>query len=411
MYNKIFNISYIKEENKVYIESNYKSNVTVTIYNWNTITDELVGIYTTNSKFDNNTFWYSTGVNLHSLNGIKVEIKTIDNNLIKEEYFRFRTRYNKLIKKQALLIQNDVGVGDNLTVTPVIRKMFQIYNQKITLFTYIPDAFINNPYVEKTIKIEKKHSTHTQNIPENYRNNSEYEIHKVWEIIANVRAADHRQISAWNLGFELSKDELQMNFFPDPYEDIVNLPKDFICINPSITNIERTWGIHNWQKLVNLLEKHIPIVAIGKTTHYDKNLPKTFSDLKITNGLNLLNHTSQDTLSQAYHIINKSKSFVTMNNGLYILALCDDNHITEISTPWDTENNFRIRKGIKDYNLNYVEGNCKLRCLSNLKTAIDIKGTTRILKSGICYLGKSSFECHPTPENVCDEILKVIKNK
>lgn len=399
-----FTISYNKKENRIYINYNGKIDVKVSIFEWITTTNKTSLIYNTNSNFNNNTIWYSTNINLNTLTGIKIEIKKLDN-IIKEEYIRFRTRHGKPVEKQALLIQNAVGVGDNLTVTPVIKKMYQIYNQKITIFTYIPDAFINNPYIEKVIKITKGTGSFQNDIPKNYIN--EYKIHNILEITTNWRAVDHRQVSAWNLGFELSKDEMKMEFYPDTYIDIPNLPEKFICINPSITNSERTWGLEKWQKLVNLLENHIPVVAIGKITHYDEIVQKTFSNLTITNGLNLLNHTSQETLSQAYHIINKSETFVTMNNGLYILALCTDSHITELATPWNTENNFRIRNGIKNNNLTYIEGSCKLKCLSNLKVAVNENGNTQILKSGICYLNKSTYECHPTPENVYNKILKL----
>lgn len=400
-----FRITYNKEENKIYIKSYSKIDVTVSIFDWNTTTNDINLIYNTTSNFNFNTIWYSTTKNLYDLNGIKIEIKE-NNKIIKEEYFRFRTKSGTPIDKIALLVQNEVGVGDNLTVTPVIRKMFNIYNQKITIFTYVPDAFINNPYVEKIIKIERGNDSYFNDIPKEYLN--EYKILPILNINAHWRAVDHRQVSAWNLGFELVKDELKMDFFPDPYIKIENLPDKYICINPSITNSERTWNSENWQKLISLLEKHIPIVAIGKTTHYDKTLLKTFSDLKITNGINLLNHKSQETLSQAYHIISKSETFVTMNNGLYILALCTDNNITELATPWNTENNFRIRDGIKNHNMIYVEGNCKLTCHSNLKVAINETGDTNILKSGICYLGKDEYECHPTPEAVYEKILEKI---
>jgi len=56
----------------------------------------------------------------------------------------------------------------------------------------------------------------------------------------------------------------------------------------------------------------------------------------------------------------------------------------------------------------YVEGDCKLTCLSNLKVAINETGDTNILKSGICYLGKDEYECHPTPEAVYEKILEKI---
>ena len=400
--NDNFNIRVDKNDNKTYIQCNNTLDVIVTLYDWNSLDNSLREIYKTPAYFINNEMWFSSNNQLNSLKGLKVEIEYYGK-IIKEKYIDFRNT-----NKPLLVLHSEVGIGDNLAATPTIKKVSEIYNQKIILLTYIPQAFINNPYVENIIKLDR-------NVPEHWRKildtlDNSYNIYHLFNLMGtNWRLVDHKQICALNCGFQLKPHELDMEFYPDPYEPIENLPEKFICINPSETEPERTWGSENWQKFIDLIQEHIPVVAIGKTSYLDPNLTKKFSYINIKNGLNLMDHPSQNTLSQAYHIIDKSKTFVTMNNGLYILSLCNlNNHITELATAWETYY-YRYRKGIENYNLDYIRGSCNAECLSNPKICLEQVGSLNILKSGICYLNKNTYECHPTPEQVYESVLKIIK--
>lgn len=404
--NNNFKIRYNINENKTYISCNTSIKIDINLYEWNSYNNNLNLLYNTTSYFSSNEMWYSTNKNLKDIKGLKVEI-SYNGIVIKEEYFNFKSISNIKIKKQVLVSHSNVGIGDNLAATPVIKKLSEIYNQKIIFLTHIPSAFINNPYIERLIPINN-------NLDELLKefNTDEYNINNIFSIYNNInwRMIDHKQLCAYNIGLQLKQKELDMQFYPDEFVPIENLPERYICINPSETEPERTWGHKNWQKFIDLIQEHIPVVAIGKETYLDPNLTKKFSNIEIRNGLNLLNHPSQNTLSQAYHIISKSQTFVTMNNGLYILSLCNlDNHITELATSWSTYF-YRMRKGIENYNLDYVRGNCCVECLANPKLNIDIISDIRILKSGYCYLNKPTFECHPTPEQVYKSVLKKIKN-
>ena len=380
-------------------------NAKISFYEWNSYNNEEQMLYDTLGYFDTNELWFSTGRKLSDIKGLKIEIKYNDIT-IKEEYFNFKTIYNQNIKQQVVVLHSEVGIGDNLAATPAIKKIYENYNQKVIVLTYIPFAFINNPYIENIVKID---NANYENILSSYINDN-YNVHHLFNLFGtNWRLVDHKQVCAYNSGFQLKENELDMEFYPDPLEKIENLPERFICINPSETEPERTWGYKNWQKFIDLIQEHIPVVAIGKETYLDPFLAKKFSNIQIKNGLNLLNHPSQNTLSQAYHIIDKSETFVTMNNGLYILSLCNlDNHITELATSWNTYY-YRKRKGIENYNLSYMRGSCHAECLANAKISIDQTGDTQILKSGICYLNKSTYECHPTPEQVYQSVLKTLK--
>lgn len=390
-------------ENKTYIKCKNTIIVDIYLYEWNSLYNTTLLLYNTTSNFNNNEIWYSTGKQLSDINGLKVEIK-YNGVLINEEYFNFKTIYGKKIKKQVILVNTDVGIGDTIAATPIIKKISEIYNQKVIVLSYLPFVFINNPYIEEIIHVNK------DNINDILTcfNTDEYNINSVFRVYGNFRLFDHKQMCAYNVGFQLKPDELDMQFYPDEYEMIENLPEKFVCINPSETEPERTWGYEKWQEFINLIQEHIPVVAIGKETYLDSDLVKTFSNIEIKNGLNLLNHPSQNTLSQAYHIISKSETFVTMNNGLYILALCNPYcHITEISTSWNTTY-YRTRKNIENYNLDYIRGECKLECLSNLNICVAYNGSTEILFSNGCYLNKDTYMCHPSPELVYKTVLKKI---
>jgi len=380
-----FKIRYNVTENKTYIYCDSMLKTDVYFYEWNSITNESSLIYNTTSHFNNNELWYSTSKKLSEIKRLKVEIK-FNNKIIKEEYHNFKTINNQKIKKQVVVSYSRVGIGDTLAATPAIKKLYEIYdNQKIILLTYIPRVFKNSPHIDEIIEIN---DNNVNDIISKY-NSDDYNIHSLFNLMnTNWRMVDHKQICAYNIRLQLKPYELDMGFYPDEYEEIGKLPGQFICINPSETEPERTWGYDNWQKFINLIQEHIPVVAIGKETYLDPILTKKFSNINIKNGLNLLNHPSQNTLSQAYHIISKSETFVTMNNGLYILSLCNlDNHITELSTSWDTYF-YRTRKGIENYNLDYIRGDCCAECLANPKLNVDINGSTNILRSGKCYLNE-----------------------
>jgi len=399
--NKNFKTKYNIFENKIYISCDSKINVQVNFYEWNSFNNNTDLLYSTNTLFDNNELWFSTSKELNDIKGLKIEIK-YRNIVIKEEHFNFKTKYGRKIKKPVLISHTKVGIGDNLSATPTIKKVSEIYNQKVILVTYIPSIFINNPYIDEIIELRDDN----YNIINKY-NSDPYVVYNLFHLMnTNWRLIDHKQLCAYNVGFQLKPDELDMEFFPDKFEPIENLPEKFICINPSETEPERTWGYEKWQTFIDLIQEHIPVVAIGKETFLDPNLIKTFSNITIKNGLNLLNNPSQNTISQAYHIISKSETFVTMNNGLYILALSNlDNHITELATSWSTYF-YRVRKGIENYNLDYIRGTCHAECLANPNMCVDDIGSINLLKSGICYLKKQTYECQPTPQQVYKSVLK-----
>ena len=74
-----FQFLYDKNENKLKISTIGELKVKVSILNNNDI------IYSTISNFNNNRLWYIPSVNLYDINNIKIEIRDMNDNIIKEE--------------------------------------------------------------------------------------------------------------------------------------------------------------------------------------------------------------------------------------------------------------------------------------------------------------------------------------
>lgn len=411
-------ISYKLETNKVYIKSKKDNNFNISIENWNSTIGNCELLYSTNlDVLAGVEVWLSPLKRLEECEGFKVTVKK-GNAVLKENFVKNKSKLYGKIKKQVIAIKITRGMGDIMNATPAIKKISEAFNQKIVLITTIPDIFINNPYIEEII-----HATEANlnDLIQGFRtgeNAQKYKVHEVYNLREgmNFSILDLKQFCAFDLGFSLKLNEADLCFYPNDYEKINDLPENYICINPSVTSLYRSWGQENWQKFINLIENHIPVVAIGKGTNFDPETYKNFYKININNGLNLVNHPCQNTLSQAYHIISKSKTFVTMNNGLYCLALSTYNHITELATPLDSYF-LRIRKGIPNYNLNYLEGPCNQSCNASLKYSAHFTGSNEVLKQGDCFLGISpeskngftDYKCFPAPEKVYESVLNHLK--
>jgi len=386
-------------ENKIYLNSNKKlENIRIVIYSWNPYNNDEIIIYSDLTSINKNVFyWYSPASIMKNFYGIKVKIFENENLLLKEEKFRLRSRYNNLIKKQAVVSWSDAGLGDNLFCTPIIKKLYDTYNQKITLYTFFPEIFINSPYIEKVIQIS---DIQNLNIDTNV-----YEVHNL----------GHSQIKPFNIydkncpdiigqyshhiGMNLNSDEKRIEFFPDDY-NIPQLPKNYIVINTNETHGPRTWGVEKYNKLIKLLEyNNIYVVALGKDCNYGPNqdIKKALQGIEISYGLNLINKT---TLSQAWHIINNSSGFVSHTSGLFHLAMSTNALIFELGcncyfSNWIT----RDKKNIE------IEGQCKLHCYDNLWCCVSEHSTiNQYMPTYQCHLQLPTYECHPTPEQVFENV-------
>ena len=52
------------------------------------------------------------------------------------------------MKKVCIDVSGARALGDSLCVTPTLRKLYQSYDQKISIITHHPELFNGNPYVD-----------------------------------------------------------------------------------------------------------------------------------------------------------------------------------------------------------------------------------------------------------------------
>jgi ADP-heptose:LPS heptosyltransferase len=253
------------------------------------------------------------------------------------------------MKKVCLDVLGCRALGDTLSVTPTLRKLYNTHGQKISVMTHHPYLFSNNPYVdvvynELTIQITEEQK-------------EDYEIFNSFNISYHPNGVcykhnvmDIRQFHAINLGFMLTKDEMELDYIPDPYEPIEDLPEKYVLIHPVQNWNSRTWDAKKWQLLTKLLnERGIAVVSVGKDSSElgGSNVDKPVFNFPIVLGMNLMNQT---TLSQTWHLINKSMCFITMDSGLLHLAGTTDAHIIQLGSSINPEFRSPFRKGSQEYN-------------------------------------------------------------
>jgi ADP-heptose:LPS heptosyltransferase len=303
------------------------------------------------------------------------------------------------------------ALGDAICSTPTIKKLYDSYGQKINVFSQYPELFRKNPYVDKNF-----HSKDIQvdYVKENFiYHNSFHNIGQKnqWDVEMKHNNMDIRQFHAIMLGFMLSPNEMTCEYYPETFEPIDGLPEKYVLIHPVQTWPSRTWLAENWMKLTKLLnDRGISVVSIGKDSSEVGffNVDKPIFNFEIHDGLNLMNNTS---ISQAWHLINKSIAFVTMDSGLLHLAGTTDSEIIMLGSSLKPEFRLPYRNGSQIYKQYYVSGGCQLACGSNMKHGVkewgDIQGIPPLIG---CLENKLSFECHPRVETVLHKIENIIEN-
>jgi hypothetical protein len=310
-------------------------------------------------------------------------------------------------KKVFLNLSECYAMGDTLCSTPTVRKLYESYGRKIYVVTHFPEIFDNNPYVEKTYHPNTINVGHLR---------EQFIVHTTFDILGNKTERgveykhariDIRQYHAVSLGFMLSPDEMECNYYPKDYEPIEGLPEKYVLIHPVQTWANRTWSSSNWMKLTKKLnDLGISVVSIGKDSSEKGffNINKPTFNFDIKNGLNLMNKTS---LSQAWHLIDKSLCFVTMDSGLLHLAGTTDAEIIMLGSAIKPEFRKPYRQGSQDYKLSYVLGGCDLHCCTDMKHSVkewgNIQGVPPLIN---CLENKKTFECHPG----VDSVVKLIEN-
>jgi ADP-heptose:LPS heptosyltransferase len=313
------------------------------------------------------------------------------------------------MKKICLDLSEAKAIGDTLCSTPVLRKLHQSYDSKVTVVTNFPELFKNHPLVEKVYHsnsvnldfIKSNFITHNSFYENGQKNNRGVEF--------KHNRIDIRQYHAIKLGFMLTKDEMNIDYIPDEYEPIKGLPEKYVLIHPVQNWPSRTWDAVKWMELSKKLNDHnISVISVGKDSSEVGffNVKKPIFNFEIKNGLNLMNKT---TLSQSWHLINKSLCFVTMDSGLLHLAGTTDSEIIQLGSSINYEFRAPYRNNSQEYKYHYVGGGCSLFCGSDIKYGVkewgDIQGVPPLIN---CLENKPTFECHPSVEQVFNKILEII---
>ena len=164
----------------------------------------------------------------------------------------------------------------------------------------------------------------------------------------------------------LSPNEMEYDYIPDEFEEIYDLPDKYVLIHPVQTWPSRTWSAKKWMEITKKLnEKGIAVVSIGKDSSETGffNIDKPTFNFEIENGLNLMNQT---TISQAWHLINRSMCFITMDSGLLHLAGSTDANIIMLGSSIKPEFRLPYRNNSQTYKQFYISGGCGLNCASDM---------------------------------------------
>ena len=296
------------------------------------------------------------------------------------------------------------ALGDTLAVTPTLRKLYKSYGKKISIATHHPEIFENNPYVDHIF------NEMTEEIKTTFEVFVSFNIgYHPNGICYKHNAMDIRQFHAINLGFMLTKDEMEMDYIPKPIDTIKGLPEKYVLIHPVQNWDSRTWDAKKWQMLTKLLnERGIAVVSIGKDSSElgGSNVDKPVFNFQIDLGLNLMNNTDMD---QAWYLIQNSMCFITMDSGLLHLAGTTDSEIIQLGSSINPEFRSPYRKGSQEYKYHYVVGGCGLNCASDIKYGVrewqSIQGIPSLVN---CLERKETFECHPTIFAVYNKVLEIV---
>jgi ADP-heptose:LPS heptosyltransferase/glycosyltransferase involved in cell wall biosynthesis len=302
------------------------------------------------------------------------------------------------------------ALGDTICATPILRKLFTCYNEKIHVVTHHPKVFERSPYVASVRSFDKEEEECAKEASE------KFEVFKTFFEIASHgsdrperkhNTYDIRQFHATELGMMLKPMEMTCEFFPEANFDRSRLPDNYVCVHAGSTWPSRTWEQSNFQSLISKLAlTGIPVVLVGKDDHetgfWGKQDKNVFS-LDVSLGLDL---TNQLSLSDCWHVIENSSCFITMDSGLLHLAGTTDAQIIQLGSSIDPVLRAPFRHSSQIYKYSFIRGDCGLFCGSDVKYGIaewgSIHGVPPLIS---CLEKKKTFECHPNVMQVFQKCL------
>jgi len=313
------------------------------------------------------------------------------------------------MKEPLLDLHLSKGLGDTICSTPSLRKLFYSYGKRISVLTDHPHIFKNNKYVDKIYdskEISREQLEDKYELLVSFTPN----VENKFNLGLRHNLMDIRQFHASGLGFQLLPDECDMDYIPDEWKPIEGLPEKFVLIHPVQSWPSRTWALEKWKLLTRMLnDSGISVVSVGRSSsevgyHI---VDKPVFDFPIKLGLNLMNITS---ISQTWWLIQKSLATVTMDSGLLHLAGTTDAEIIQLGGSVNWRLRAPYRNGTQDYKYNYIDGDCKIACASDMRYGVREWGSIRGIPPLIgCLEGKKEFVCHPGVHQVYNKIIELNK--
>jgi len=298
------------------------------------------------------------------------------------------------------------GLGDTICATPIVRKLYNSYGGRISVLTVHPDIFKLNPYVKDLYFTE---NSNLDVIHSNYEvlNSFAPNTNNPFGVSLRHNQFDIRQYHAATLGFQLMENEMEMEYYPDEFVEIENLPEKFVVIHPVQTWESRTWSKNNWILLTKMLnDSGVAVISVGKDSSEigNSNVQKPVFDFDIKFGLNLLNKAN---ISQTWWLMEKSSGVITMDSGMLHLAGTTNAHIFQLGSSVDYRLRAPFRKGSQDFKYDYISGECRIACASEMKYGVkywqSIKGIPSLVG---CLENYNSFLCHPNVFQVYNKIME-----
>lgn len=306
------------------------------------------------------------------------------------------------------------ALGDTICATPILRKLHHCYGEKFHVVTHHTQVFDRSPYVLSVKRFddeEVKCAEQASRKYEVFKSFFEFASHGADKPERKHNTYDIRQFHATELGFMLRPSEMHCEFFPHSgfSKKKLDLPDDYVCLHAASTWPSRSWDKEKFQKLASMLAlAGIPVVIVGKQDHevgFWGKQDKFAYDFEPSLGVNLTNKLS---LSECWHVIDKSSSFVTMDSGLLHLAGTTDTQIIQLGSSIDPILRAPYRHGSQLYRYHFVKGSCDIFCGSDIKYGIPEWGTIHGVPPLIdCLENKDTFECHPNAMQVFQKCVSL----
>ena len=116
------------------------------------------------------------------------------------------------------------GLGDTICATPTLKKLYYSYGKKIAVLTHHPIIFKNNTFVSELWSTQ---NSNREVLEDRYEMLNSFlpNVENKFGISLRHNQFDIRQFHAAGLGFQLLPNEMEMEFIPDKFIEIENLPK------------------------------------------------------------------------------------------------------------------------------------------------------------------------------------------